>query len=211
MIRIFSNLAISLDGKIADPATPARSLGSAVDKKLMQSLRAKANVVVMGAQTLRVFKKFVRPQKLSSTYANAIITRSGNLDSEMPFWNETQGIRFVFTTKKGEAAALRAARDRAFVVVAGEDTVDPMIVIKRLKQSNFDQILIEGGGETVGLFLRAGLLQEMYITLSPWIIGNSKAPGLVGGDKALWSKMTLKKCTKKGSELFLHYQVRKDK
>ena len=47
-----SNLAISLDGKIATASREMISLGTPYDRRLMQVFRKKSDVVLMGASTL---------------------------------------------------------------------------------------------------------------------------------------------------------------
>ena len=209
-MKVFSNLAISLDGKIADPAVPHKMLGSPEDRRRMDVIRKKADVVIFGATTLRAMKKCVKVKKSKVPLANAVVTASGKLDPDLSFWNDKDVIRFVFTTAKGEAEALLNSQDRAFVVVVGEKEINPEIVLRRLKESGFENILIEGGGETMALFLAKKLIQELFVTLTPWILGGRSSPTLVGGDGCLapWLRLKKLRADWKQEDLFLHYQVK---
>ena len=50
---VFANLAMTLDGKIAGHDREDFSLGSGADRMEMDRLRARADVVIWGGQTLR--------------------------------------------------------------------------------------------------------------------------------------------------------------
>lgn len=208
----FSNLAISLDGKIVDPAHPQVMLGTAYDRKLMQVIRAKADVVIFGASTLKASRQAVRVKvsKNRPQIVNAVISASGKLPADLPFWDDPKVIRFVFTTGAGYAAAVESCKGRAFVVLAGQDVLDPRLVFKRLLDSGLKRILVEGGGETMALFLGASLVQELYVTLTPKILGGRTSPTLVGGDKVLdpQPRLGLLRSKKVGDELYLHYKVK---
>ena len=216
--RIFTNLAISLDGKIADRATPKKPLGTPLDRKKMDVIRNQADVVVMGASTLAAYphpiriKKFLKGRK--KQLVNAVVTASGNLDPSLEFWNAPDVVRFVFTSLKGFEPSMRAARDRAFVVIASdgktEDEVNLSHVIARLKKSGLTQILVEGGGELVASFLKEKLVHDMYVTLTPWVLGGRSNPSLVGGSETLpeWSKLKILSSKKVKDEIYLHLQVK---
>ena len=53
---IFSNLATSLDGKIATSNRGHFPLGTPADRKQMQVLRKKADAIIQGAGTLRAYR-----------------------------------------------------------------------------------------------------------------------------------------------------------
>jgi riboflavin biosynthesis pyrimidine reductase len=76
---VFSNLATSIDGKIASKDRGHFLLGTPEDRRLMQVLRAKSDVVVFGASTLRTHQRpcIVRPSEakgLKRQPANAVIS-----------------------------------------------------------------------------------------------------------------------------------------
>ena len=223
-MKVFSNLAISLDGKIADARKPKSSLGTPLDRRTMDKIRGLCDVIVVGGNTLRAFPHTYkigsasardRPKSKSKASAklrqpaNAVVTASGDLDPKAPFWNDPEVVRFVFTTDKGFARASKAAAERAFVVSCGKDRVEISTLLKRLKSSGLERVLVEGGGELVSEFVRAKALNELYVTLTPWILGNRSNPTLVGGDvMPEWSSLKLISARKIRDEIYLHYKVK---
>jgi len=211
-LRVFSNLAISLDGKIASRREPARALGTVLDRKTMHILRAQAQAVIVGAGTMKAHPLPLRIKGSKQKLVNVVVTASGRLPADAPFWEAKDVTRFVFTTERGFEAALRASRDRAFVIPLGGAKVDLAQALGRLQESGITQILVEGGGELMAAFLEAGLLDELYVTLTPWIVGGTANPTLVGG-KGLpqWRGLRLNKSRRVKNELYLHYSVLKDR
>lgn len=212
-MRVFTNLAVSVDGKIADFRNPKKPLGTPLDRRIMRKLRDRADVIIVGAETLRVhpfcYKGLVKPKRNQTSPVNAVITASGDLPDSSKFWDDPDVIRFIFTTSKGFARARLSARERAFIEVCGEDAVDPHQVIDRLKKSGLRNILIEGGGGVMALFLEAELVDEINVTLTPWLLGGKNNPSLVGGlGLPTWSKLKLKKIKRVGSEVYLTYLVK---
>lgn len=208
-LRVFANLAISLDGKIADLKSPHKTLGTTFDKKMMERIRHQAEVVVVGAQTIRVFAKPIKAKNKSGRFlVNAVVSQSGDVDANLPFWKDPQVIRFLFTCEKSYAKALESSQDRAFVIVAGKDTVEPRKVLEAFVKAGFQNILVEGGGELMHSFIKARLLQELYLTLTPKVLGGRKNPSLVSGDDTLspWPQMKLLDLKKVKDELYLHYR-----
>src|SRR5271165_3997755 len=86
---VFSNLATSLDGKIATRSRALYPLGTATDHKMMQVLRGQADVIVLGASSMRVFRKpFIvsgpPARGLKTQPANAVL--SSRLEGISPRW-----------------------------------------------------------------------------------------------------------------------------
>jgi riboflavin-specific deaminase-like protein len=211
-IRVFANLAISLDGKIADLKSPHKTLGTSFDKKMMERIRHQAEVVVVGAQTLRIFQKPIKAKNKSGRpLVNAVVSQSGIIDPSLPFWKDPSVIRFLFTCENSYLKALESSQDRAFVIVAGKEAVEPEKILQAFVKAGFENILVEGGGELMHSFIKAGLLQELYLTLTPKVLGGRKNPTLVGGDDTLspWPHVKLLDFKKVKDEIYLHYRFLK--
>src|SRR5436190_2244479 len=81
---IFSNLATSLDGKIATADRSHFYLGTPADRLQMQVLRKKADAIVMGASTLRSFKGPLLIRGAKSHPLNVVV--SSTLSGISPAW-----------------------------------------------------------------------------------------------------------------------------
>lgn len=84
----------------------------------------------------------------------------------------------------------------------------PNKVIEYLESKNIDKAVIIGGSKINSLFLRANLVDEIFVTLSPRIFGSGVR---IFGDSSLDIKMELKSFEKiSDNELLLNYKVIKD-
>jgi 2,5-diamino-6-(ribosylamino)-4(3H)-pyrimidinone 5'-phosphate reductase len=70
---------------------------------------------------------------------------------------------------------------------------------------------VEGGGTVNWQFIKHGLVDEVIIAITPYLIGGKKAISLVDGNgfsKIQNSKkLKLKKINKLGNEIVLHYSL----
>lgn len=213
-MRTFSNLAISLDGRIADQSSPSQALGTPLDRQTMQLIRRKADAIVVGSGTIRAFPKSMKLKgKKLPTHrkqpANVIVSARVDFDPNWDFWRDPEVLRIVFTTRESLAKAVELCADRALVFAAGEKgEVDMLRVFQKLKELNFRNVLVEGGGGLMASVMKEKLLQELYVTVTPWILGGANNPSLVMGDKALWQKLELVSSKKVKNEIYTHYRVK---
>lgn len=213
---VFSNLAISLDGKIATSSRELFHLGTPADRKQMQVLRKKADVIVMGASTLRTHKAFCPVFGAKKQPANAIIsTNLEGISPEWSFFKNPAHRRILFVTKPISPARRKAFEKAAEVIELREPTRSkknyPLAeqILTALNDRGMNRILVEGGGGIMWDFVSQNLIDEYHVTLTPRIIGGSSAPTLVDG-KGFFPQdvlnLKLVRCRRLGDELYLTYR-----
>lgn len=218
---IFSNLAISLDGKI-NTADRNRlfHLGSEEDRRRMRLRRQECDAVLMGASTLRAFKKpcFAwgggRREDLVEPVNVVLSSRLQGIDPDWPFFRSDDIRRILLVGEKVSARRVESFADRSRVVVLGKPTARlPMgrRIVKALEQEGIERLLVEGGGEVMWHFVRENLIDEYHVTLTPRLLGGAEAPTLVDGEGFLPKEslqLRLVQCEVRGDELFLIYRKR---
>lgn len=220
---VFVNMAMTLDGKIASAGRENFSLGSKADRREMDRLRAEADIVLWGGETLRVArypgriqdKSFVASRvarKLSPQPANGVITRSGNIPESLPWLDADDVSRFIFTTEDGFAEAEKAAGGRAEIVLIGKSALSAHEIVTCLSQRGIERILLEGGGGVNWLFAEAGLVNVLHVTLTPWLAGGEDAPTILEGKgfpAGQFLRLELVEVRQEGQEVFLRYRTKK--
>ena len=216
MTFVFSNLATSLDGKIATATRALFHLGTPADRKQMQVLRKKADVIVMGASTLRTFKSFCPVFGARKQPANAIIS-SGleGISPNWPFFKDPSHRRILFISRPLSPARRRAFEKTSDIILLRKPTRSQPVaaqVLQHLEARGMGRVLVEGGGGVMWDFCSQNLIDEFHVTLTPRIIGGANAPTLVDGlgfapKDALTLKLT--KCRQLGDELYLTYRKNK--
>jgi 2,5-diamino-6-(ribosylamino)-4(3H)-pyrimidinone 5'-phosphate reductase len=74
------------------------------------------------------------------------------------------------------------------------------------------RLLCEGGGEVNSALFRAGLVNEVHVTVCPKVFGGRNAPTLAGGvgvrTIARAARLELKSAERFGDEMFFVYRVK---
>jgi riboflavin biosynthesis pyrimidine reductase len=182
----------TFDGAIAVNGTSG-ALGGSADKRIFQILRSRADVILVGAGTMRAER--YGPVRLSDELRQlrvtegrtpvppiAVVTVSGNLDWSSSFFTQAEQRPIVFTTTGVDAETRSKGEGVADFVVAGVESVEPGRILDYLRSTGYRSVLLEGGPSLNGDFARAGLLDELCLTLSPHLIGGT-GPRIFGGSE----------------------------
>jgi riboflavin biosynthesis pyrimidine reductase len=185
-----ANMVSSLDGAARLDGL-SEGLSSAADKRIFGVLRALADVVLVGAETVRA--EGYRPARAREAFAAArkaagqapaaaiaVVSRSLALDLSAPLFTEPLVRTVVVTTEDAPAGARRALAAVADVVVAGERSVDPSVAVAELAARGWTRQLTEGGPRLLGSLAGAGLLDELCLSVAPLVTGGD-APRITAG------------------------------
>jgi len=216
------NMAMSLDGRISTYKREQITLGTKHDRHLMDVLRASHDAVIVGAGTVRYdgFPVLVRDEEvrrkrvargLSPHPVNVIMSRTLDLPTNRPIFNRKDTERVIFTTRVAPDARVRRFRRIAEVVLLPRKTLSPTAVLRDLAARGMKKVLMEGGGELHFAFARERAVDEVYVTLTPRLLGGHDAPTILDGKGFLKKdhlRLELVSCQRKQDELFLHYRVK---
>jgi riboflavin biosynthesis pyrimidine reductase len=229
---LYANFVATLDGFVAIPGMPNSNAfvagESDADRFLMGLLRALADVVLIGSGVLRASPRgtwqadSIFPPA-ADAYAElrdslgapraaevALLTGSGSIDPAHPL---LEAGALVLTSDSG-AEWLRDRLPAASTVVSlGSPTrTPPADVVRVLRERGHRRILSEAGPHTFGELLEAGLVDELFLTSSPLLIGDA-GPGsrfslVEGADLTPEASHTrLLSLRRHGSHLFHRYAI----
>ena len=220
-MRVYSNLAISIDGKISSFDRKAKRFASDADRTRMEELRFEADAVIHGAGTVREhphpiliknqeFIKRRQEQGKSPHPLNVILSHSLDLPFPSKFFQSEETAKLIYTVRSANKEKLKKLSPYSELVIFQEDKIDPKRVVEDLGSRKVHSLLIEGGGELMASFLKANLINEMFVTVCPLIFGGKLAPTLVDGEGFLLPeapRLQLLDSKVVNEELFLHYKV----
>ena len=211
-MKVFSNTAISLDGRINTREGQFTTLGTARDHARMSWLRSQADAVLIGGATFRNWPHPSLPvgedlRSLAAPLWNVVVSRNLQFPDLAEFLAEPR-TRPLFLTR---AAAVPMDFPGEYEAYSGPgDSLPIPWILAALKQRGVQRLLVEAGGDLLFQFLAADAVDELYVTLCPLIIGGP-TPGLAGGSgffAAELRRLQLLSSEVVGDEIFLHYAVR---
>lgn len=195
-----ANMIASLDGGIQYQGSTS-ALGYAGDWALMQRLRTLADVVIMGATTVREYGEY--PAEASKL---AIVSRSLRLDFDGPLFAGAPVPPVVITCGAAPAGRLREAEKHAEVMVCGAESTDMGAALQRLADQGYRRQLCEGGPVVLAQIAAAGWLHELCLTLSP-VITAGDAARVLDGPVIDLQRMELCHAIQDESYLYLRYRM----
>ncbi|MFJ2773807.1 pyrimidine reductase family protein [Streptomyces sp. NPDC087300] len=213
-----ANMVSTLDGA-AQHDGRSQPISNDTDMRIFGTLRGLADVVVVGAQTVR--QEGYRPARAREQFAArraaagqtvapsiAVVSASLELDLTLPLFTAPLAPTFVVTGAAAPADRMAEAREAgAVVVLAGEGAVvEPERVAPALAEHGLNRLLTEGGPRLLGQFVAAGVLDELCLTISPMLTGGD-AQRIAGGPAiAVPEKFVLTSVLEEAGFLFTRYR-----
>jgi riboflavin-specific deaminase-like protein len=222
-LRVLVNMAMTADGKITTANRAVSSFSSPADEEHLLELRARADAVMAGARTVDLNPVNLGPgpakyrrQRLENGLAEfnlrVIVTGRGSINPKAEIFKNRFSPIIVFTTQRAKGRALRSLRRLADEVkIWGVGNIDFPLALRWLREKwNVKTLLCEGGGELNDALFRANLVDELYLTISPKILGGQKAPTICDGvgfpTLAAARNLKLKSSRQVGDEMFLVFE-----
>ncbi|MBD2122250.1 RibD family protein [Trichocoleus sp. FACHB-262] len=219
-------LAMSADGKIADVRRSPARFGSAADKAHLEKQVAQADAVLFGAGTLRAYGTTLRvshPELLEmrsqqgkpAQPVQIVCSRSGEFDPNLRFFAQPVPRWLLTITLGAKAWQERAEFERILVAEAPEapeQTLDWEQAFQQLATLGIRRLTVLGGGEVVGSLMALDLIDELWLTVCPLILGGAIAPSPVQGlgfSAESAPRLELLSAEANGPEVFLHYRLQR--
>ena len=176
---------MSIDGKIASK-TGDPELSDEEDWKEVHKLRAQVDAIMVGKGTILKDnpKLHIKFHEHSGYYrivldSNLTIPLDSNVISFQP---ETYPTIICATENVSFDQIKKYEENEIKVIQAGKsDKVDLRKLMPLLKNLDIDTILLEGGGNLNWGFIENDLVDEIRLTVAPWIVGGKGATSLVEG------------------------------
>lgn len=216
---------MSLDGKIADFSSSAARFSSKADLAHLEERVAAVDGVLFGGGTLRAYGTTLsvrnpallaqRQQRGQHDQPLQIVwSPSGNLDADFRFFQQPVP-RGLLTTRQGAIPWQGTQKfDQIWEIPDGQvNPWDWHWTFEQFKQTGMNTLALLGGGTLTAELLSNQLVDEVYITVCPLVLGGSAAPTPVDGTGFLANnapRLELLSTRVLGNEVFLHYRVKRE-
>ena len=179
----------TLDGATVGADGRSGSISGPADKRVFMETRRLSDAVLVGAGTIRAER--YKPMLAKAEWQEArlaagrspapqIVVVSGRLDLpwEEPMFAESALPVIVATTESVDTDVLTRANEHAEVWQVGTDSVDLASLVTRMHAAGLRRIVCEGGEVLLDGLVRADLVDEMDLTVSPLLAGAGYLPDL---------------------------------
>ena len=182
-IHVILSAAISIDGKISTKTNDSK-LSSKEDSIRLHKLRSKVDAILIGKNTLLQDDPLLTVRYTKGKNPIRIILDSkGTIPINSKIIKTSNKISTIIVVSKQitDTNLLKLKKLPIEIIVAGENSVNLKLLMKKLSTKNIKTILVEGGGTVNWEFIKNNIFNELIITLSPYLIGGNDATSFVQG------------------------------
>jgi len=212
---VAANMITTLDGR-ASIRGRSKDLGSEVDSEFLLKLRRRFDAVLVGAGTIRSerYGRIISDagaralrERIGLTPDPLAVIVSGKLDLpfDAPIFTCGAGEVLVFTNSDRPvpetATALRIERVDGPIQVEG-------VLLHLRQQCEVRAVLCEGGPQLFGQLEAADAVDDLFLTISPELVGGQPSPRILEGTLSDPRKKRLAELLEHDGELFARYQPR---
>jgi 5-amino-6-(5-phosphoribosylamino)uracil reductase len=184
-----ANFVASVDGRATFRGRSGQ-LGDDGDRAMFHGLREQAEAVMAGTRTIaaerygRILGKPERRERrvhrgLTPEPIACVVTRSGNVPLDAPLFAEPEAKVVLFSPVDVDVSGC-GAQIEVVRVDPGEMTL--MTAMRHLRAEHGIRFLLcEGGPTLFGALLHEGLIDELFLTVAPKLVGGGSAPTISSG------------------------------
>jgi riboflavin biosynthesis pyrimidine reductase len=136
-----------------------------------------------------------------------VVSRSLDFDPAAPLFAEATERTIVLTTESAPEQRRDVLSELASVIIAGATAVDFGAALTALAGHGLTRVLCEGGPHLLGEITRAGLLDELCLTITPQLTGGDAVRILAGSPLLQDAELTLAHILEENGTLLTRWTV----
>lgn len=223
---VAATFAMTVDGKITTKNFSPIDFTSREDKAHLLYQRALGDAVLMGYGTLKhdnvrlgVPDPKARAARVKRGQTPAplrvIVSNEGRIDPTLKVFHadpEKTGPIVIFSTTRMPARLQKILREKATLHLSEARTVDLAWMLQQLRRDySVRTVACEGGATLFRALLEQGLVDQLNLTIAPYLFGGAKAPTITGLGKEFLPRSVhcaLTGMRVVGEECFVTYRIK---
>jgi riboflavin-specific deaminase-like protein len=217
---VAATFAMTIDGKITTKNFSPVDFTSREDKLHLWQQRALADAVVVGYSTLErdnvrlALPAELREERVRSGKTPAplrvIVSNSGKIDNQLKIFQSDVSPIHIFSTTRMPEKLRKVLDKKAILHLSRANIIDLRAMLRILaKEYGVRRIACEGGARLFRSFVELGLIDQLNLTIAPYLFGGKDAPTLTGLSKEFLAhsvRLRLASMRVVGEECFLTYR-----
>ncbi|MDD4254315.1 MAG: 2,5-diamino-6-(ribosylamino)-4(3H)-pyrimidinone 5'-phosphate reductase [Methanofollis sp.] len=190
---VFVNLAMSADGKISTRERRQVKISGTDDFQRVDRLKAVADGIMVGIGTILSDNPSLTVKSADLRAARReggrdehpvriIVDSAARTPPDADILMKGEGLRIIAVSASAPADRVSTLREKAEVIVAGEEWVDLGRLMDELGALGIGRLMVEGGGTLIWGLFRAGLVDELITYVGSVVIGGRDAPTPADGE-----------------------------
>ena len=214
--------AMTADGKVTTKRFGPVDFTSPEDKLHLFRQRALADAVLLGHTSLErdnvrlgvpaEMQELRIKKRQSRSPLRVIVSNKGKIDDRLKIFQSAISPIVIFSTKQMPRKNQEALRKKATLHLTGAKRVDLAAMLKTLRnQYKVRTLACEGGPTLFRSLLERGLVDQLNLTIAPYMFGGVNAPTLTGLSKEFLRasiRCSLIDMRTVGEECFLTYRIK---
>src|SRR5437879_2506109 len=188
---VVATFAMTVDGKVTTKNLAPVDFTSREDKLHLLRQRALADAVLLGHTSLKRdnvrlgipedFRQARIRRKKTPAPLRVIVSNKGRIDSRLKIFQSTISPILIFSTTRMPEKTQAALKGKATLHLSKSDEIDLAAMLEALRTKyNVRRLACEGGPTLFRALLERGLIDQLNLTLAPYMFGGAKAPTLTG-------------------------------
>ena len=222
---VIATFAMTADGKVTTKNFGPVDFTSREDKMHLFRQRANADAVLIGHTSLeRDNVRLGLPADLQELRIKrgqnrcplrVIVSNKGKIDDQLKIFQSDASPIVIFSTKRMPRKNQEALRKKATLHLATSDHLDLAAMLLTLRNEyNVRTLACEGGPTLFRALLEEDLVDQLNLTIAPYMFGGASAPTLTGLSKSFLPasvRCSLIEMRTVGDECFLTYRIKRQR
>ena len=220
---VAATFAMTADGKITTREYSPVDFTSREDKLHLLRQRALADAVMIGHSTLKADnvrlglpKGELRDQRSARGQTpsplRVIVSNEGRIDSSLKIFQSDIAPIVIFSTTRMPRRFQKTLREKATLCLSEDDSVDLVWMLRQLRtEFKVQSVACEGGAALFRSMLESDLIDQLNLTIAPFLFGGRAAPTLTGTNPEFLPasvRCSLTDMRVAGDECFLTYRIK---
>ena len=219
---VAATFAMTVDGKVTTRNLAPVDFTSREDKLHLFRQSALADAVLLGHTSLKRdnvrlglpvdLQQARTKRKQTPAPLRVIVSNKGRIDSRLKVFQSTISPILIFSTTRMPRKTQAALKGKATLHLTKSDEIDLATMLETLRSRyNVRRLACEGGPTLFRALLERGLIDQLNLTIAPYMFGGAKAPTLTGVSKEFLPASvhcSLIDMRTIGEECFLTYRIK---